>query len=766
MVNVPNAIEKVKSIITDYITKLMIKNVDRFTQTKSAMSILCLAKGQFEGTLFAADKLNGEIDTLYGFNAHSLEEIVNTIRDICKDKIDEILPACAEFIIGDSAINRYGEFLQPRELTELVLALVKEKGCIVLYNPFAGYASYAMGGFTEKYYGQERNTDTYELAIMRLFLNNIDYSNYLNCDSIDNWDDQGADCIVSTPPFGGHFTLEQKDLFMASSYDEFLLSKFISGETNYGFFVVPRSLCFKSGGSAFVLRKEICDRNQLEMVISLPTGIFMATGVSTSIIVLNKFRKKGDPISFVNAEKMFSVKHKKERVLKTKEILHAITTVDSNIIYRVGIDELYSNGCSFDVARYESQVLSVSEGQEIVSLGQVMSQDRGQKCDFQEELVKNVVETPNFVSNIVHFCDVQNEVLVEQPKYMFEGPHMAINLQGKIYVHKGNSSFYIGTALSHSVFKVNESAVDIEYLAYKLLESGLLEKAIGGAYIPRFNANQLLSYKIVIDVDKEKQRRIVAKTKRVFLEAERKRLGIREAGGDLTHMLGMPKDSIGNLIEMLLMSETMSKNDREWVKAINDNFRYMLRLINTVGVDFSSMSVSSHEIHIAELIRDYAVSLRHLKFANSFELIEDVSLPDNAIVDCDEDMIRVILDTAFRNAYSHGFEQRYSESNVVKLGCKAVEYDGKSYACITIANNGNPMDSTFSVEDFATSGKKAGKMGNTGKGGYHIYAIAKKYNGYINISSSNEWPFILDVLIPVHNIDNNEIPEVYGSKCI
>lgn len=70
--------------------------------------------------------------------------------------------------------------------------------------------------------------------------------------------------------------------------------------------------------------------------------------------------------------------------------------------------------------------------------------------------------------------------MVNQPKHKFDGPHLAINLQGKIYVHKSETPFYVGTALSNSVFVVNDKLVDIEYLAYKLFESGILGKAIGG----------------------------------------------------------------------------------------------------------------------------------------------------------------------------------------------------------------------------------------------------------------------------------------------
>lgn len=754
MVNISEAQEKVCDIVYE---RLYAQGVRGDKILSSAMSIFCLAKCPNENYAHVEYDLRA-----YGFSTFDIDDIVTAVRTVCEDKIDEILPASADILIGESL---FSEYMQPCELTELVLSLIKERGCKKIYNPFAGFASYALGNNFEKYYGQELDSDIYNMALMRLKLNNINYFHLVQENSIKDWHDYGFDCVVSTPPFGERFFSSQKNQLGVSTVDEFLLSKFMSGYSNYGFFVVPRGLCFKNHGTAHNLRNEICHRNLLEMVINLPSGIFASTGVSTSIIVLSKCRNNDDSICFVDAEKLFSLKHKTQKVLKVDDILHAISATDSNITYRVSNKELYANDCSFDVVRYASQILSVSEGQEIVPLSELMIPDKGDKYDFHNELVKNVVVASNYVSNIVHLDDVQNEILVNQPKHKYKGPHLAINLQGKIYVHRGASAFHIGTALSRSVFKVNENRVNIEYLAYKLLESDIFEKVIRGSYIPYVNTGQLLTYKIVIDIDKEKQRRIVSNARRRFLESEHKRLGIREAGGDLSHMLGRPKETIGNLINMLLSSETISKTDCEAVRSIKDNFDYMNRLIDMVGADFLSMSVSTHEVHIAKLVKEYALSLRNLQFANIFNLKEEIVLPDNVVIDCDEDIIRVILDTAFRNAYIHGFEKRYSESNVVKLGCRAVEYDGCSYACITIANNGNPIANGFSIEDFATRGKKVGKMG-TGKGGYHIYTIAKRFNGYINISSSKEWAFILDVLIPARNIDCNDILEEYGSKCI
>ena len=762
MLKFADAQNKVNQIIDDFVNTLYGNHpIDRYRIMQYAMAVLCKAKDDCH----ELSKLDYEFE-VYGIDPNSIEVTICKIREVCGNNLLEVLPNTADYILTKYSNSSWGEILQPRELTDLVHLLMKEKGCKSVYNPYAGFGSYALGAFIETYYGQEISHAICNMGKMRLELNNLDYSKFECCDSIRCWDDHNADCIVSTPPFGLRLDEELRRLYHASTVEELLLSRFISGNAQYGFFVVTRSVCFKSQGTAFDLRKDICDKHLLEMVINLPSGIFSSTGVSSSLIVLNRCRNKEDKVTFFDAEPFFITRKNQQKELNPSMIPAALKDESLPTTFKASYREIYENDCSFDLSRYATQNLKADEGQKIVALSDILTPAEGERFDFTGEFVNNVIESSNFASSFKHLRhDVDNKVYVDKPKYKFHGPHIAINMQGKIYIHRGNTDFYIGTALRKLVFKVDESVVDIEYLALILLLDDQLQRNYFGAGMARINPSQFLKYKIVID-DLSSQRQDIKTLKRNYLKSEQKRLGIREAGGDLTHMLGMPKDKIGNLIELLLSSESISEDDRMMVKAIDDNFRYMLRLINTVGVDFESVQGISREIRIAEMLKEYIMSLKNLKFSNNYKIENKIDVSDDVTIKCDVDLIRVVLDSAFRNAYSHGFEQKYSENNKVMLGCKMVDYEGKLYTCITIANNGNSMDPEFRTEDYATLGKKTGKMGNSGKGGYHIYAIAKKYDGYIRVSSSKEWPFILDVLIPAENWNSNEIIEEYGSKCL
>jgi len=760
MSNISDAKIKVCNIIYSFIDKLYTRGLNS-GQLQFAMLILCKAKGHSNVLTRVEDELK-----VYNIDAEYIDSTVVAVRNICGDKITEILPECADIIIGKYSKGPWGQYSQSKEISDLVLSFVREKGCRIIYNPFAGLASYAIADFIEKYYGQEINFRVSNIAKMRLELNNIDHSNYINCDSFIEWDDHGADCIVSTPPFGLRTDTDIIQKYHASTAEEFLLSKFINGKAKYGFFVVSRGVCFNNHGTGLDLRKDICDKHLLEMVINLPSGIFSSTGVSTSLIVLNRCRKKEDKVTFVDAEFFFKTKHRKD-VLDVSLLPAAIKDESLPMTHVVSYQELYENDCSFDLARYALPSIEAEDGQKIYSLGDLLASSVGERCDFTGEHVSNVIESSNFATTLAHLSkDVDNRVFVDKPKYKFHGPHIVFNMQGKIYVHRGDTDFYVGTALRRLVFKVNETIVDKLYLAMILLLNDVLQRNYFGAGMARINTSHLLKYKVAIEEDLAKQRKEVKDLMRDYLKEEKKRLGIREAGGDLTHMLGMPKDQINNLIEILSSSETLSNDDKKCVKAIDDNFRYMLRLINTVGVDFATAEGTAEEFKVTEMLGEYVESLKNLKFSNNYRIEVDFKSSDDVTINCDIDFVRVILDSAFRNAYVHGFEKKYSENNMVKLGCKVVDYQGRNYVCITVANNGIAMDPSFTTEDYATMGKKTGKMGNTGKGGYHIYAIAKRYDGYIRTSSSKEWPFILDVLIPAENWSNNEIIEEYGSKCL
>ena len=729
------------------------------------MAVLCKAKGECR-VLTHVDK---ELAP-YDIKPLDIDQYVNRIREACGTHINKVLPQSAEYMLGKyEASLIMGQYMQPIELTQLVHRLMKARGVRRVYNPFAGYASYGIADFIERYYAQEWDHATSNIARMRLYLNDISDSDFEEGDSVREWNEHDTDCIVSTPPFLGLIDKDLMNELHVRHFEQYLISRFVSGSAQYGYFVVTRLICSNEDSTSFDLRKTISEKNLLDMVIDLPAGIFPNTGVSTSLLVLNRQREKQDDVTFINAENCFAMINHKHRYLDTDAVMQLIEAESDNKVIRVKYGQLFRQDCSFSFYRYVVQRLEPKEGQQIITLGEVLTRDPGRQISFRENITfkGGVVDSSAFVDDINKLPAVLGRAPVQGRMYKYHGPHLVINMQGRVYVHKTDTDFYLSPALNKFVFTVNTNVVDVEYLAHVILSNRYIQENLSGGLMRWLNVKVLLRCQVVIDSLLRQQQQIIGRIKRHYLQNEKKRLGIREAGGDLSHMIGAPKDSIGNMIELLLDSDHLSEDERGWVKAIDDNFNYALRLINTVGADFSSLDIEKEEICMAEFLSDYLRSLKNLKMANCCEIISHIAIDKDVTVIGDKDMIRVILDTAFRNAYTHGFSQRYASGNKVLFECKAVDYNGAAFVCLRIANNGNPLERGFTREDFAANGKGAGKLGNTGKGGYHIYSITKKHDGYINLTLSKEWSFILDVLLPLQQASNEvDILEAYGDKCI
>ena len=760
MSNVRIAVVATEGIVNEFMNMLFMTGTASNRIIQFALAVLCKAKGNPP----VLHDFESELENIR-IPKEEITRYIYRIHHICGNQLDEVLPIVGEHIVNKMSAAIHGGIIsQPSELTSLVHSLMKERNCHRVYNPFASYGYYAFADFIDEYYGQEEFKDSYLIAKMLMYLNNIDDTGMENADPLVAWNEHDADCIVSTPRFNyiPHSVIKRNP--NVRDYVELVIRRFLSSTAKYGFFVVPRSFCTKSSGATFALRKTICEKNMLEMVINLPSGIFPSASISTSLIILNRSRHKDEDIVLVDADRSFKLADNKERSLDTNDVLQLIHEGSLEHVAKVKRADLFEFDCTFECSHYIRQEFVLKDGQTLLTLGSILERDRGIRCMFTGDVVTNVLQGQNYVNDIIKIGDVKNQVPVSQPKFRYHGPHIAFNLQGRIYIHKGDTDFYVGPALSRYVFKVDESVINIEYLAMALLSNHILQRALTSGGIPQINVNVLMKSQIPVD-DITKQAQIVARIRRAFVNEEKKRLNVREAGGDLSHMLGAPKDSINALLNLLLDSEHLPEEEKGWVNAIEDNFNFMLRLIGIVGADFSSLNGAHHDIRIANLLSDYARALRNLKYSNCFDVHVQNDMADLS-VSCDKDLLRIMLDAAVLNAYRHGFSKLYEEGNKLLLRSRGVTYNEKAYVCISVANNGKPLEKGFSKENFATRGKKAGMMGNTGKGGYHIYTIAKMYDGFINVTVSKEWPFILDELLPATYVSSTQLFEEYGEKCI
>ena len=98
----------------------------------------------------------------------------------------------------------------------------------------------------------------------------------------------------------------------------------------------------------------------------------------------------------------------------------------------------------------------------------------------------------------------------------------------------------------------------------------------------------------------------------------------------------------------------------------------------------------------------------------------------------------MVFDNIINNACSHGFEDKASDRNIVKV---EVLTDGV-LPYITISNNGKPIHGKITAEDVFTYGRSSNSgQKHFGIGGYEVRYLMRTYGGDAEIISTPQENF-------------------------
>lgn len=261
-----------------------------------------------------------------------------------QDNTIDVFGDAYEYLMSMYAANAGksgGEFFTPQEVSELLVELtlidfnnenkdVRRKNGKV-YDPCCGSGSlllkYAKLNEGVKFYGQEINLTTYNLARINMFLHNIGYDKFdikLGDTLLDpkHNDDKPFDAIVSNPPYSTKW--EGKSNPLLANDERFHVTQLApKGKADFAFVLHILHNLSSSGTAAIVMfpgtlyrdhaeqdiRKYLVDNvNVVDSVIQLPDNLFFGTSISTCIIVLRKNKNNNDNangILFVDASKEF-----------------------------------------------------------------------------------------------------------------------------------------------------------------------------------------------------------------------------------------------------------------------------------------------------------------------------------------------------------------------------------------------------------------------------------------------------------------------------
>lgn len=302
--------------------------------------------------------------------AKAISKIIGLVDDIDYKQEDgkDVLGEIYEYLIGKFAASsgkKGGEFYTPHEVSKILAKLVtmnveKSDNTFTVYDPTMGSGSLLLtvgnqlpGGNDVgaiKYYGQEKNYTTYNLARMNLMMHGVSFNNMVvnNADTLeldwpDGLDSQGNDqprsfdAVVANPPYSAKWDNAEtklKDprfseygrLAPASKADYAFILHSIYHLNNTGTMavVLPHGVLFR-GGAEGQIRKKLLEKNYLDAVIGLPSNLFYGATIPTVILVFKKNKQNKD-ILFIDSSEYFT-KGKNQNVLSDDDINRIIETV-------------------------------------------------------------------------------------------------------------------------------------------------------------------------------------------------------------------------------------------------------------------------------------------------------------------------------------------------------------------------------------------------------------------------------------------------------
>ncbi|QHI73068.1 type I restriction-modification system subunit M [Aminipila terrae] len=269
----------------------------------------------------------------------------------------DVLGDAYEYLIGQFAMEsgkKAGEFYTPRQVSEVMAQIVAKTSNIEsIYDPTVGSGSLLLtvkkhlSQEVQKslsYYGQEKNTATYNLTRMNLLLHGVrpEKMTIKNGDTLSHdWPEdpdrpnEGVlfDAVVMNPPYSAknwnkaglkgsepRFEIVDGILPPDSKGDfAFLLhGLYHLGQNGTMAIVLPHGVLFR-GSSESEIRKRLLEKNRIDAIIGLPSNLFTNTGIPVCILILKKNREVGEPVLVIDASKNF-IKNGKQNILQEKDI--------------------------------------------------------------------------------------------------------------------------------------------------------------------------------------------------------------------------------------------------------------------------------------------------------------------------------------------------------------------------------------------------------------------------------------------------------------
>lgn len=244
----------------------------------------------------------------------------------------DVIGDAYEYLIAYFAADagkKAGEFYTPGEVSLLLAKLLVPKAGERICDPACGSGSllikcaHEVGEKDYSIFGQEANSGTWSLAMMNMFLHNIDDARIdrgntlLDPKLLEDDKLMRFEVVAANPPFSldkwgadkadkeaKHHNRWHRGVPPKSKGDYAFISHMIEtateGTGRIGV-VVPHGVLFR-GGSEGRIRKALIEENLLDAVIGLPANLFFGTGIPAAILIFRKDRKRRKNVLFIDGK--------------------------------------------------------------------------------------------------------------------------------------------------------------------------------------------------------------------------------------------------------------------------------------------------------------------------------------------------------------------------------------------------------------------------------------------------------------------------------
>lgn len=373
------------------------KVTDSLNNFERTIAVSDKDKNKFQG-LFSSSALDLTDTALGGdLNARSknIKALILLFADLNMVALQkgDVLGDAYEYLIGQFAMEsgkKAGEFYTPRQVSEVMAQIVaKTPGIKSIYDPTVGSGSLLLtvkkhlhveAQKNLSYYGQEKNTATYNLTRMNLLLHGVrpEKMEINNGDTLDqDWPEDPSrpgegvqfEAVVMNPPYSAKnwnragLKVSDPRFEIAGTLPPdskgdmaFLLhGLFHLGQEGTMAIVLPHGVLFR-GGAEGEIRKKLIDKNQIDTIIGLPSQLFTNTGIPVTILILKKNRSLGEPVLIIDASR-HHIKVGKQNVLQEKDIAKIVDTYvhrteEKGYSRRVSRETIVENQYNLNIPRY------------------------------------------------------------------------------------------------------------------------------------------------------------------------------------------------------------------------------------------------------------------------------------------------------------------------------------------------------------------------------------------------------------------------------